>query len=83
MKSLPKESIRATKYMAEPASPELMDVLRDMHRELVAIKADVTTLKIQGDRNEVSIKYLTDRVIDIEKDVKWLKRSQGWQEKVS
>lgn len=48
---------------------------------LDGIANDVQTLKVQGDRNEVAIGRVDDRLNGLETDMKWLKRSQGWQEK--
>lgn len=44
---------------------------------------DITTLKVQGDRNEVAIRNLQDEIKEVRQDIKWLKRSRGGQEKAS
>lgn len=38
---------------------------------------DITTLKVQGDRNEAAIRNLQDEMKEVRQDIKWLKRSQG------
>lgn len=59
---------------------ELQAELKPIKNRLMQIERDVKTLKIQGDRNEVAIRELRDDVKDLQHDMKWLKRSQGWQE---
>lgn len=55
----------------------VMERFERMENRLGRMESDITTLKVQGNRNEVAIRELQDDMREVKQDVKWLKRSQG------